>query len=352
MCVMIESYPSVEVMAALRFARLMTALALIMALLCAAACGSDAVLAREEGQDCAVTAALTVRGPQVTVALGFENRRADERLTFVIRDIALNGECAGYTAAYEAAPLQAVDVSAGFQRADFTPVTVCDVGVAVLDAAGKRIAEKTLTIYPFGEGSARRPVLADLPEGLVALDHEAASLVILPGDEKAPDSRILCLINKSDRLMRLRVAPVYADGRLTDLSVTLQALPGTRQYAALALPAEADRLDLTLTGYTADGGDKPLCAEAYAYSRSRPQPAPTLVPSVTPRPQIGVVTIRKSGAVNVREGDSTDARKVGSAQAGRTYPCFGVSDAGWYLIRLEDGTEGYVTNTLTTFQRQ
>ena len=40
-----------------------------------------------------------------------------------------------------------------------------------------------------------------------------------------------------------------------------------------------------------------------------------------------------------------------AAKAGKTYPCYGISLAGWYLIRLEDGTEGYVTNTLTTLQR-
>ena len=132
----------------------------------------------------------------------------------------------------------------------------------------------------------------------------------------------------------------------------MQALPATGQFASLTLPEPLpDVLLLTLTGYSSAQRDRPAFRTTYEYRLSAPVPVTTLAPVNTPPAQIGTVTIRRSGAVNVREKDTTDSKKIGSAKAGKTYPCYGISLAGWYLIRLEDGTEGYVTNTLTTLQR-
>ena len=139
---------------------------------------------------------------------------------------------------------------------------------------------------------------------------------------------------------------------LTDIGLTMQALPATGQFASLTLPEPLpDVLLLTLTGYSSAQRDRPAFRTTYEYRLSAPVPVTTLAPVNTPPAQIGTVTIRRSGAVNVREKDTTDSKKIGSAKAGKTYPCYGISPAGWYLIRLEDGTEGYVTNTLTTLQR-
>ena len=299
------------------------------------------------------SASLTLAGRGLTsiVTFSFENRGANS-VTVIIRDIALNGECTGYFKECKVTPGQS-EHTASFQRETLSPVTVCDAGIAVLDTAGNILNELTLTVFPYSESTACRPALTDFPDAVIALDSETASLLIMPASDGTDGRRILWLYNKSDSLMRLHADRILADGKLTDLSLTMQALPMTGQYAELDLPAPLPQtLSLSLTGYLADQGDQPAFRDTYEYRLSNPVSVPTIVPVNTPTPQIGIVTIRKSGAVNVRDGDSTSAKKIGSAKAGMTYPCYGVSPAGWYLIRLEDGTEGYVTNTLTTFQRQ
>ena len=313
-------------------------------------CGANAA-DRFESDRFSASLTLTGRGLTTTVTLGFENREK-KPVTVMIRDIALNGECTGYTNEYEVSPGQS-ERAVSFKRETLSPVTVCDTGIAVLDSNGKVLHELVLTIYPYSESTARRPALTDFPDAVVALDTDTASLLIMPATDGSDGRRILWLYNKADSLMRLQADRILADGKLTDLNLTMQALPHTGQYAELDLPVPLPQtLRLSLSGYLASQGEKPVFSETYDYRLSDPVSVPTMVPVITPTPQIGTVTIRKSGAVNVRDGDSTSAKKIGSAKAGKTYPCYGVSPAGWYLIRLEDGTEGYVTNTLTTFQRQ
>ena len=321
---------------------------LLAALLCLlTACAEESF----ESADCAISVSLSGRGLTSTVTLRFENRTAAP-LTLLVRDIALNGECTGYTARYEAAP-GATERAVSFRRSALAPVTACDVGVAVLNADNGALCETTLRVCPYGESAARLPGLADFPDATAAMDNELASLAILPGPDGLPNQRVLWLFNKSDQLLRLHIDRILADGQLTETALVVQALPHTGQYAELTLPAPIPAtLTLSLNVYLAADGDTPALRETYAYRPLNPVSVSTMVPVNTPRPQIGTVTIRKSGPINVREGDSTDTKKVGSAKAGKTYPCFGVSPNGWYLIRLEDGTEGYVTGTLSTLQRQ
>ncbi len=243
--------------------------------------------------------------------------------------------------------------SFSFRRDALTPVTVCDLGLAVYSASDELLIEETLSTFPYGESNVRRPSLTDFPNAAVALDSDAASLMFLAPSRMQDGERILWLFNKTENLLRLRIDRVLADGKLTDISLIMQALPRTGQYAELLLPDPLPTIiSLTLTGYTSEKQDQPVFIETYEYCLSGPVSVPTVVPVNTPVPQIGTVTIRRSGPVNLRDSDSTSAKKIGSAKAGQTYPCYGISPAGWYLIRLEDGTEGYVTNTLTTFQRK
>ncbi len=300
--------------------------------------------------DYEVRLALSGRGLTSEAVLTFENRLAAEELTFVVEEIALSGECTGYSARKTVGP-GTDTLRVTFRRSTLTPVTVCDAGVTVLSADGSVLEDLVLTAAPYGDAAVRRLSAAGYPDATVALDNDLATLLILTPDSLQPSRRVLWLYNKSDRLLRLHIDRALADGQLTGLSVALQALPQTAQYGEIRLPdALTDTLTMSLAGYLAGQDKQPAFRAVYDYRPQAPVSVPTVVPKNTPRPEIGTVTIRKSGPVNVREGDSTDAKKVGSAKAGATYPCYGISDAGWYLIRLEDGTEGYITNPLTTFQ--
>lgn len=47
---------------------------------------------------------------------------------------------------------------------------------------------------------------------------------------------------------------------------------------------------------------------------------------------------------NVRSGPSTEYEKIGYAYDNEVFPCYGERN-GWYLIRLDDGKEGFVSGT-------
>lgn len=55
------------------------------------------------------------------------------------------------------------------------------------------------------------------------------------------------------------------------------------------------------------------------------------------------VRIDSKGSVNVRIAGNVDSERIGTAQTGNMYPLLGISSSGWYKIRLEDGTEGYIS---------
>lgn len=62
--------------------------------------------------------------------------------------------------------------------------------------------------------------------------------------------------------------------------------------------------------------------------------------------QIGVVHM--DYATNVRAEANSDAALAGKASAGAYYGCFGEED-GWYCIKLDDDTYGYVSEKRCTF---
>lgn len=64
--------------------------------------------------------------------------------------------------------------------------------------------------------------------------------------------------------------------------------------------------------------------------------------------QLQQVRIHQEGDVNVRQESSVDSARVGKAQAGAVYPCYGVADNGWFEIELEDGTRGFVSPKMAT----
>ena len=301
------------------------------------------------GDDITVDIALSGRGLTSTVAFHIDSR-AQEEASLRILDIAFNGECTGTQEILAVQP-GSTQKSLSFTRSQLLPVTQCTITYQLLDKAGKVIGSYTKEIYPYGSSAARKPQISDYPDATVAYDGEDASLLILK-PSPASGERTLCLLNKTVSIMRMRIDHVYADGMMTDISLMIQALPWTVQFAVLTLPDPLpDIVSMSLSAYTDDAPEQVLVSGTYEYRLASPVSAPTMVPVNTPVPRIGTVVVRKSGPVNVREADNTSARKVGSAKAGQSYPCYGISPAGWYLIRLEDGTQGYITNTLSTLQR-
>ncbi|HSK69437.1 MAG TPA: SH3 domain-containing protein, partial [Candidatus Limnocylindria bacterium] len=64
---------------------------------------------------------------------------------------------------------------------------------------------------------------------------------------------------------------------------------------------------------------------------------------------VGEVTITNNNRVNIRSGGSTAYPIIGSANPGDLFQTTGQASTGWYEILLDDGTTGYVSNTLVFF---
>ncbi len=64
---------------------------------------------------------------------------------------------------------------------------------------------------------------------------------------------------------------------------------------------------------------------------------------------IGEVTITNNNRVNIRRGGSTGYPIIGSANPGDLYQTTGRASTGWYEILLDDGTFGFVSDTLVFF---
>lgn len=55
------------------------------------------------------------------------------------------------------------------------------------------------------------------------------------------------------------------------------------------------------------------------------------------------VKITGKGATNVRAKPNSKSNRVGKVNNGETYPLLEADDSGWFKIRLNDGTEGYIS---------
>ena len=60
----------------------------------------------------------------------------------------------------------------------------------------------------------------------------------------------------------------------------------------------------------------------------------------------GHVLITHNGTVNVRKASDKNSQKVGSAYSGSTYEYLEIASNGWYKIRLDDGTIGYISGKM------
>ncbi len=293
-------------------------------------------------------------GLSCEVTLAFTNTGADGALTARFRDIALDGEGMSTPLTLTADPGRTETKTLRFRRSSLRTLTAVETAVEVTDAAGASAGSELLAVYPLGVSGIRRVSHYGDAESTVILDNQQATVLLYRGDLKDGVCTLdLWFFNKTDDVMRLRPEELKADGRSAETDCVAEALPGCGAFAQLAFRTDGEpvRLGMKLAGYLLGRGGEPVFREDAEYSPADPKPVATLVPDVTPSPVIGTVTIRKSGAVNVRADDNTGAKKIGSAKAGHSYPCLGISKNGWYLIRLEDGTEGYVTNTLTTLKK-
>lgn len=78
-----------------------------------------------------------------------------------------------------------------------------------------------------------------------------------------------------------------------------------------------------------------------------PDPNVIVVPAATPDPNVAVVI---APALNVRAGPSTAYPVITTVSAGTVLTVLGRNDVNtWIAVRLEDGTEGWVTRSLTNY---
>lgn len=66
-----------------------------------------------------------------------------------------------------------------------------------------------------------------------------------------------------------------------------------------------------------------------------------------PDDAIGQVLVQTSG--NIREGGSSEYKKMSKASVGDLYYAVGQAETGWYAITLDDGRTGYISPKLVSF---
>jgi len=327
-------------------------LAVCLWVLTAAAAG-EAPASTVRGDSYSLTLSAEGKGHSCTVTLTVINTDSAKALTAAVRDVALDGECMGVRDILTVPAGQTNSLTLRWRRPTLTALTAVEAAVR-LTAEGGAGQDELIAVYPLGPENVKRTGHYDDAGGTVALDSEEATVILYRGAQTDDGYGLdVWLYNKTDDIARYRLEGVMADGRTADAALLSEVLPRCGAFARITLPVKGEPADIrmVLAGYLMKNGSSPVFRETLEYAPAAPVAVPTLVPAVTKPPVIGTVTIRKSGSVNVREGDSTDARKVGSAKAGHSYPCLAISENGWYLIRLDDGTEGYVTNTLTTLKK-
>ena len=70
------------------------------------------------------------------------------------------------------------------------------------------------------------------------------------------------------------------------------------------------------------------------------------IPDISEEESALCVRIRESGDVNVRQKSNAESAKIGSARAGKEYPCLSVEDNGWFQIQLENGDVGFISGKM------
>ena len=306
------------------------------------------------GDGYTLTASLTSSGMRAALTFDFGNQGADEAV-LTVHSVALDGECTDTAFRLTAAPGKTVSRRCVWQKETLGSLTAVEVW-AEISRPGRGSEHRVLTIWPLGERKIARRMLPAGEKSIAAFDDENAGVFFA----RLSDAAVLresgltfewYLVNKGDSPLRFVMT---ADGQDP---VFCDVIPHTVAYVPDRLPPEmfedqgSPEAFFQLAAYRPGSGE-PLFRAEYTLRPLTPQGVPTAKPTAGPGPvRIGTVTIRKSGAVNVREEGNTKAKKLGSAKAGASYPCYGVSASGWYLIELEDGTRGYVTNSYSTLVR-
>ncbi len=329
----------------------------LILLICLAAClpalgESTPTSDQYKGRDYTLTAFAESSGMRVRVTVDFRNS-GDKEASVTVRNIALDGECTGASFTLKAAPGASDSRTSLWQKGTLGSLTVVEVWAEV-NISGRSTEAALLTILPLGEKKVSRRFLSGDEKTYAAFDDLNAGVRLCRLTADSPENGISFewyLINKADELIRFVITARGDAGNSLDTPAVYDLIPHTVCYAPALVPGDT-AVTFRIAGYL-PGNDMPLFQTDYPLDVSSPRAVPTLKPTAAPGPyRIGTVTVRKSGDVNVREEGSTGARKVGSAKAGKSYPCFGVAETGWYLIELEDGTRGYITDKYTTLKRE
>ena len=305
-----------------------------------------------------LNASLTSGGLRVALSVSVKNTGA-EKVSVLIRNIALDGESTGASATLEAGKGKTAQQRFIWQKEALGATTLAQIW-AEISIPGQETEQQLLTITPLGEARVKHLSISREENTVAAYDDENAGVFfarIVPPNASSGSGLQFewYLVNKSDEPLRF-VMTALAENEDSAPAVC-DLIPHTVAYLPDGVPfgeiadSESPRVGYRIAGYL-PGSDLPLFQTEYTLNVLSPKGIPTMQPTAAPGPvRIGTVTIRKSGDVNVREEGTTKAKKVGSAKAGASYPCYGTSDTGWYLIELENGVRGYVTNAYSTLVR-
>jgi hypothetical protein len=96
---------------------------------------------------------------------------------------------------------------------------------------------------------------------------------------------------------------------------------------------------------------KPIASPSAQLSAT---PSATLTPSVSPKPSVSPngkseveIQDTPTGFLRVRQDPSINGAEIGQVKPGETYPLLDEQD-GWYQIKLQDGTKGWVSSDYAT----
>ena len=93
----------------------------------------------------------------------------------------------------------------------------------------------------------------------------------------------------------------------------------------------------------AEGRDVGVVATVYSKKAKYWNRQGRLKKMVDPEP-ITPTKVKMTGSLCVREEGYKDAKRIGYAHKGETYPLCGQADTGWYRIEYRPGMYGYISN--------